>query len=143
MPRRRVVEPNEGLDIGITPILKDLWTKGYETRSSCEGGESHYPTAYILLDRKRRLNSRQVAEIKSLIKKHTKIPFKIFGWGAIVFKGPLNEPYTIDSVSRGIWPWSGQYPEIVWRRVWDPVSSNWLIKGQESEDDYLLEEEGE
>ena len=85
----------ENLDPGIRSLVEDLNIHGYRTWASCEGGTGHgYSKAWISFGDIGSITSDEIGELKSIVRKHTSVPFKVTtyrGTLSIVFSKPLSK----------------------------------------------------
>ena len=90
------------IDESLKPIVEELWSRGYSTTCSCEGGPNH-PAAAGWVFLRGPLSKKDREEIRRLVKKHTDIPFVLSKRGLLIFEGPLDYPYDVEEVKKGFW----------------------------------------
>jgi len=141
--RPTIPDIDDPVDTEISPLLESLWNAGFGTRSSCAGGQKHpWDYGYILLEKPLRAGTRQSQEVRDIVERFTDVPFKVFKRGAIIFEGPLVEPYSLEEL-KGVEPKSPlYYPDKLWwenyggRQI--PSYRNDLL--DQGLDDYIVEE---
>jgi len=90
------------LDPEIRDLVLDLNYHGFRTQQSCAGGKGHqYSKAWINMDGLGPITKDEAEEIKSIVRSHTDVPFRLVGVGGrfsrVIFYGPLKaDRWTIE-----------------------------------------------